>query len=98
MSQKKNSIASQYTPLPSAKIEQEALAFQVWQIANPVDWEITLPEIAEQLDKPERVIRAVCKRKGWLSRVRPSREPTPIPALSQSISGHFSDLQEIALY
>lgn len=79
-------------------IETQALAFQVWQIADPLDWDITLPDIADQLDKPERVIRAVCKRKGWLGRVRASRKPTPLPASALSASGSFADLEALALY
>ncbi len=79
-------------------IKTEALAFLIWKIADPLGWDVTIPDIAQQLDKPESQIRAVCNRKGWSSRVRASRKPKAIPAFSQQASGDLSAMEEIALY
>ena len=48
----------------------EALAFRVWQVANPRGWDMTAGEIAEALGVSWQTVNRVCQLKGWLTRIR----------------------------
>lgn len=52
----------------------EALAFRIWQVADPREWSVSLSELAAMLGEDVDELRRVCKRKGWLSRL-PADEP-----------------------
>ncbi|MGR3495406.1 hypothetical protein [Citreimonas sp.] len=45
------------------------LAYRIWAVADPVDWSVSLPELAAMLGEDVDELRRVCKRKGWLSRL-----------------------------
>jgi hypothetical protein len=48
----------------------EALAFRVWQFAEPLGWDCTVGEIAAAIDVDPRLVGRVCAAKGWASRLR----------------------------
>lgn len=48
----------------------EAIAFRVWQAAEPVGWNATIPEIAARIDVDTRVVGRVVSAKGWRHRFR----------------------------
>lgn len=48
----------------------EAIAFRIWQFCEPREWDCTLREIADALGLGVQVANGVCKRKGWLRRLR----------------------------
>lgn len=52
------------------KPETEALAFRIWQYANPLEWNVTIPDISEALMEPLKRIERVLTLKGWMIRVR----------------------------
>lgn len=56
----------------------ETLAFRIWQIADPVGWDITVQALADELEVSKRDIKAVLNRKGWASRVRADRRDTSL--------------------
>ena len=56
----------------------ETLAFRIWQIADPVGWDITVQALADELEASKRDIKAVLNRKGWASRVRADRRDTSL--------------------
>ena len=47
----------------------EALAFRIWQVAEPREWGVSLDELAAMLGEEADELRRVCKRKGWLPRL-----------------------------
>lgn len=47
----------------------EALAFRIWQVADPREWSVSLSELAAMLGEDVDELRRVCRRKGWLSRL-----------------------------
>jgi hypothetical protein len=56
----------------------ETLAFRIWQIADPVGWDITVQALADELEVSKRDIKAVLNRKGWANRVRADRRDTSL--------------------
>lgn len=50
--------------------KSEALAFRIWQAAQPIGWNVTIAEMAEIIGEPMPPVRAVCIKKRWLSRFR----------------------------
>ena len=48
----------------------EALAFRIWQFANPRGWDCSAIEIAEHLDLSTNVVVGICAAKGWHNRLR----------------------------
>jgi len=56
----------------------ETLAFRIWQIADPVGWDVTVQALADELEVSKRDIKAVLNRKGWASRVRADRRDTSL--------------------
>lgn len=53
----------------------EALAFRIWQVADPHGWRVTVDDLAAMLDEPEDELRLVVRAKGWCGRVAPSTVP-----------------------
>ena len=51
----------------------EALAFRIWQYANPRGWDCTVGEIAEALDMHPSPVGRVCAMRGWHVRLRKTR-------------------------
>lgn len=47
-----------------------ALAFRIWQVCEPVGWNLTIGQIAEELEEPLARVRWVIAKKGWGNRVR----------------------------
>ena len=56
----------------------DTLAFRIWQIADPVGWDVTVQALADELEVSKRDIKAVLNRKGWASRVRADRRDTSL--------------------
>lgn len=54
------------------KPRSEAIAFMIWAYANPLDWDCTVQEIAAHLDQSTKRVAAICRWKGWTSRLRSS--------------------------
>ena len=48
----------------------EAMAFRIWQYANPRGWDCTVGEIAEALDMHPIPVGRVCAMRGWHVRLR----------------------------
>lgn len=47
----------------------EALAFRIWQVAEPRDWSLSLTELSAMLGEEVAELRGVCRRKGWIGRL-----------------------------
>ena len=50
--------------------KQNALAFRIWQYAEPLGWDCTAAEIADAVRSTPQAVWIVCKAKGWGTRVR----------------------------
>jgi hypothetical protein len=48
----------------------EALAFRIWSHCQPIEWDITVPDLADALDEPTNRVRTVVNLKGWQTRLR----------------------------
>jgi len=49
---------------------RERIALQIYQIAEPLGWDITVPELAERLDLTRAEVGWICSKKGWMPRLR----------------------------
>lgn len=49
---------------------RERIALQIYQIAEPLGWDITVTELARRLDLTRAEVGFVCNRKGWMPRLR----------------------------
>ncbi len=57
--------------------KSEAIAFMIWRVATPVEWNLTAREIADQIGKSAKSVSKICRMKGWSNRIRSSKkEPT----------------------
>lgn len=70
----------------------QALAFRVWQVADPEGWDMTHAEIAEALGVSTGRVRAVCGLKGWSSRVRASE---PSKAAQAGARARYDDFEGV---
>lgn len=50
----------------------EALAFRIWQYADPLGWDCTTGEVAEAIGVSTARVARVCRMKGWKRRLRAS--------------------------
>jgi hypothetical protein len=50
----------------------QTIAYRIWCVAKPLEWDISISELAEALDLNHNSIRSVLQLKGWLNRLRPS--------------------------
>jgi hypothetical protein len=48
----------------------EALAFRVWQFAEPLGWDCTTTEVADAIRSTPAAVRRVGYLKGWTARFR----------------------------
>jgi len=53
-----------------ANPKSEALAFRIWAYAEPLGWDCTVKDIAEELGESWQRVSRVCVLKGWASRLR----------------------------
>jgi len=53
------------------RVQGEATAFRMWQVANSVDWDCTIVECAKAAGISEATARMVVIRKGWTGRFNP---------------------------
>lgn len=49
---------------------QDAIAFRIWQFADPLGWDCTRAEIASALGLSLGTIHIVCAKRGWSNRLR----------------------------
>lgn len=47
-----------------------ALAYRIWAYASPREWDVTIPEVADEMKESVATIRSIMYHKGWLPRVR----------------------------
>jgi hypothetical protein len=78
----------------------EALAFRIWQYCEPREWiNITVPEIAEELDECPKRIGSVMKLKGWHQRLNGSAKGRAYTRLESSRTrlylNQFDDWREL---
>ncbi len=48
----------------------QAIAYRIWAIAKPLEWDISIADLAEQLNLSHHSIRSVLQLKGWINRLR----------------------------
>jgi hypothetical protein len=53
-------------------VKTEALAFRIWAFAKPKAWDCTVHEISEVVGETPQRIAAICRTKGWNTRLRSS--------------------------
>ena len=49
---------------------RERIALQIYQIAEPLGWDITVTELADRLDLSRSEVGWICSKKGWMPRLR----------------------------
>lgn len=47
-----------------------AIAYRIWAYAAPREWDVTIGEVAEELDLPRRTVKSICIHRGWNERMR----------------------------
>jgi hypothetical protein len=52
-----------------------ALAFRIWRYAEPLGWDCTVAEIADDLREPVQRVRAICQHRGWNRKLRGVSSP-----------------------
>lgn len=72
-----------------------ALAYRIWAYATPREWDVTLAEIADELDEDINRVRAVVQHRGWLGRIRKatagSGPDSPYSTRERSLGGRFTN-------
>ena len=53
------------------RVQGEATAFRMWQVANSLDWDCTIIECAKAAGINEATARLLVRRKGWIGRFNP---------------------------
>ena len=53
---------------------QQALAYRIWALAEPVGWDLTPTALAEELDVSVQQVRWILRKKGWSTRVRAEKK------------------------
>lgn len=48
----------------------QAIAYRIWAYCTPREWDCTIPEVAEAIDAPTRVVKSICQHRGWHHRLR----------------------------
>lgn len=54
--------------------KSEAIAFCIWRVATPAEWNLTVREIADQIGTSAKSVAKICHDKGWTSRLRSTRK------------------------
>ena len=71
--------------------QQMALAFRIWQYAEPLGWDCTAGEIAEAIGSTPQAVAHICKAKDWTTRIRKTawraEDRTTIVGFSDAIFG-----------
>jgi hypothetical protein len=52
------------------RARSDAIAFRIWQYANPIGWDCNLSDVAEALGVTTNTARAIAQWRGWLGRFR----------------------------
>jgi hypothetical protein len=47
-----------------------ALAYRIWAYAAPRGWDVTIPELADEMREHHNTITNILRWRGWLHRVR----------------------------
>jgi hypothetical protein len=47
-----------------------ALAFRIWRYAEPLGWDCTVAEIADELRESTQTVNNICWRRGWNRKLR----------------------------
>ena len=71
----------------------QATALRVWQLCDPMGWDLTIAEVAAELGKPKSYISSVCRQKGWMGRLRASKVEH---ASHEPLSHLATDLEHLA--
>jgi hypothetical protein len=50
-----------------------ALAYRIWCYANPLGWDCTAAEIADDLREPVQRVQRICSHRGWNRKLRTVR-------------------------
>ena len=53
--------------------KSEAIAFLIWRVATPAEWNLTAREIADQIGVSAKSVAKICHDKGWTSRLRSTK-------------------------
>lgn len=53
-----------------AQALSNALAFQIWRVASPIGWNMTIAEVAEAISRQPASVANVARARGWLNRFR----------------------------
>ena len=56
--------------MPKKSPRTEAIAFMIWRYATPIEWNCTIPEVAEAIGKRQPVVRGIVIQRGWHTRMR----------------------------
>jgi hypothetical protein len=63
---------SRAAALPPA---HEALAYRIWGVAKPLEWDVSISQLADTLKADRRTVQSVLQMKGWLNRTRATAQP-----------------------
>ena len=74
-------------------VKTEVTAFKIWNLCEPLGWDIKISEVAAQLDLDAPHVSAVCVTKGWMGRLRSSKHTR---APSAPADQRTSDLEYLA--
>ncbi|OOY20856.1 hypothetical protein BMI86_10135 [Thioclava sp. DLFJ5-1] len=64
------------------KGRREAFAFLVWRFCEPLEWNVTVQDIAAALGVSAQRVAGACRARGWTSRLRVSRRTYDTPLSS----------------
>lgn len=70
----------------------EAVAFRIWTYAEPLGWDVSVPDLADALDLPKREIDKALYYKGWARRLKRRRFHHAAQALASEV---WVGMQEI---
>jgi hypothetical protein len=75
-----------------------ALAFRIWQYAQPIGWDCTVAEIAAELREPVQRVNRICSHRGWNLKLRqPSLRGIDYTGSRHGYRYGFGELQSAAL-
>ncbi|GKT33496.1 hypothetical protein ADUPG1_007382, partial [Aduncisulcus paluster] len=73
-------------------LENQALAYRIWGVCDPIGWDCTVHEIAAALGENWRRVNLVLNEKGWSNRIRatPAKKPAyRYEDVADAIKTHF---------
>lgn len=77
----------------SMSIKAQALAFRVWQVAEPIGWDCTTQDVARAVGVYHLQVCKVVKAKGWQSRFRSTTRQHGGYATGQEQDEHPATIQ-----